>query len=75
MKNLSTQNIDATILILLSSVDSINTVRAYRCAMLDFRQWYIERGQGDLSKVEIQSNEELEAYKSKQLVYSKFNLT
>jgi site-specific recombinase XerD len=54
-KKLSTQNIDALIQIILGSVDSINTVRSYRHALLDFRQWYIEHGQGDLSKAVIQS--------------------
>ena len=38
-KNLSTQNIDATIQIALGSVDSINTVRAYRRALLDFQSY------------------------------------
>jgi site-specific recombinase XerD len=54
-KNLTTQNIDATIQNILGSVDSINTVRAYRRALQDFRQWYVEHGQGELSKAVIQS--------------------
>jgi site-specific recombinase XerD len=54
-KNLSTQNIDAVIQIILGSVDSVNTVRVYRLALQDFRHWYIKQGQGDLSKAVIQS--------------------
>jgi site-specific recombinase XerC len=54
-KNLPTQKIDALIRIVLGSVDSINTVRSYRHALLEFRQWYIEHGQGELSKALIQS--------------------
>ena len=54
-KNLSTQNIDAIIQVVLGSVDSINTVRSYRHALLDFQHWYIEHGQGALSKALIQS--------------------
>jgi site-specific recombinase XerD len=52
---LSTQNIDAIIQVILGSVDSINTVRVYRLALQDFRQWYIAHGQGELSKAFIQS--------------------
>jgi site-specific recombinase XerD len=54
-KNLSIQNIDATIQIVLGSVDSINTVRAYRRALRDFRQWYIKHGRGELSKAIVQA--------------------
>ena len=55
MKILSTQIIDALIQIVLGSVDSINTVRVYRLALQDFRDWYIAHGQGELSKALIQS--------------------
>jgi site-specific recombinase XerD len=55
MKNLSLRDIDAAIQIVLGSVDSINTVRVYRLALQDFRHWYIEHGQGELSKAAIQS--------------------
>jgi site-specific recombinase XerD len=54
-KILSTQNIDALIKIVLGPVDSLETVRAYRRALQDFKQWYIEHGQGELSKAVIQS--------------------
>jgi site-specific recombinase XerD len=54
-KILSTQNIDAAIQIILESVDGINTVGSYLHALLDFRQWYIEHGQGELSKALIQT--------------------
>jgi hypothetical protein len=54
-KNLSTRNIDATIQIVQGSVDRINTVWAYRRTLLDFKQWYMEHGQGELSKAVIQS--------------------
>jgi hypothetical protein len=54
-KILFTRNIDASIQIVLGSVDSANTVRAYRRALLDFIQWYMEHDQGELSKAVIQS--------------------
>lgn len=54
-KFLSTQNIDEIIQLVLRSVDSFNTVRAYRRTLRDFRQWYIDHGQGELSKAVIQS--------------------
>jgi site-specific recombinase XerD len=54
-KILSTQNIDAIIQIVLGSMDSINTVRAYRRALQDFRQWYIDHGRGELSKAMVQA--------------------
>jgi site-specific recombinase XerD len=54
-KYLTTQNIDTLIQSVLGSVDSINTVRVYRLALQDFRQWYIEHGNAVLSKAMIQS--------------------
>jgi site-specific recombinase XerD len=54
-KNLSILNLDTAIRIVLGSVDSINTVRVYRLALQDFRDWYIAHGQGELSKALIQS--------------------
>jgi site-specific recombinase XerD len=54
-KILSTQNIDVAIQIVLGAVDGINTVGSYLHALLDFRQWYIEHGQGELRKALIQT--------------------
>jgi site-specific recombinase XerD len=54
-RNLSIQNINMVIQIVLGSVDSINTVRAYQRALVDFRDWYIRHGQGELTKALIQS--------------------
>jgi site-specific recombinase XerD len=55
-KSLSIRNIDTTIQMVLSSVDSINTVRAYRRALVDFRNWFTGHGAGDLNKALIQAN-------------------
>lgn len=54
-RNLSRSNLDMIIQIVLGSVDSINTIRAYQRALVDFRDWYIENGQGELNKWLIQS--------------------
>lgn len=54
-KILSIRNIDTLNQIVLGSVDSVNTIRAYQRALVDFRDWYIEHGQGELSKGLIQS--------------------
>jgi site-specific recombinase XerD len=54
-KKLSILNLDTAIQIVLGSVDSMETVRAYKRALMAFRQWYVDRGMGDLSKALIQS--------------------
>lgn len=54
-RNLSIRDIDAAIQIVLGSVDSANTARVYRLALEDFRDWYIQHGQGELSKALVQS--------------------
>jgi site-specific recombinase XerD len=54
-KSLSDQKFNAIIQLILNSVSSSNTRRAYQRALLDFQKWYIETGQGELSKAMIQS--------------------
>jgi site-specific recombinase XerD len=54
-KILTTQILDALIRIVLGTVDSMETIRAYKRALLDFKRWYIDHGQGPLSKALIQA--------------------
>lgn len=55
MKKLSTQTMNLLIQLILNSVSSLGTRRIYKRALLDFQNWYIENGQGTLSKSLIQS--------------------
>jgi site-specific recombinase XerD len=52
-KTLSTPQINSIIQLILNSVISYNTRRAYQRALLDFKDWYIHNGQVELSKALI----------------------
>ena len=52
-ENPTFQNIDEAIQVVLKSVQSPNTKRAYSRALVDFRNWYTQQGQ-ELSKALVQ---------------------
>jgi site-specific recombinase XerD len=54
-KILSLTKMNILIQLILNSVSSSETRRAYRRALLDFKSWYVSNGQGELSKALVQS--------------------
>jgi site-specific recombinase XerD len=54
-KTLSIQYFDALIRIVLGSVDSTETIRAYKRALLDFKRWYIDHDHCLLNKALVQA--------------------